>query len=228
MSRLLTLAVTLALCATTLMPAPSHAALLAPDTDPRTFTLDASDLGAGFRLNEEASGPRPNESASNRDDVTRYQQWGRLAGYHAQFEREASMLSSLTQTGVVLQSVSLYRTPQGADQAFGYSRERNSQAGEMLGTPMVGEASLAFRLRQQPGQMSQQGNAPAAEAVVVQFRKGNLVQTLVVSGPQGTPVLDEALAVARLAASRASSGGSGPRSASTIDRFRPSRYSKTM
>lgn len=202
MSRLLSLAVALAFGATTLLPTPSHAALLAPDTDPRSFVLDANDVGSGFRLNPDQSGPRPNESAPSREDVQRYQQWGRVSGYNAQFEREPTVLDALTRPGVVVQVVSLYRTPQGAQQAFEYSRQRNGQLGELLGTPQLGEASLAFHMRQPAGQQGGSATAPAAEAIVVQFRKGNLVQTLVTSGPQGAPVLDDALAVASLAASR--------------------------
>jgi hypothetical protein len=200
MKRLLTPVLFLALCTTFVAPSATHAALLAPDTDPRVFVLDASDLGSGFRMNAEQSGARPNQAASNREDVARYQQWGRISGYSAQFDREPSMLASLTQTGVVMQAVSLYHTPQGAQSAFDYSRQRNGQTMELLGTPQVGEASLAFRTRQQAGQSVQ--GAPLAEAIVIQFRKGNLVQSVVVSGPQGAPVFDEALAIAQLAASR--------------------------
>ena len=203
MTRLLAMALALAFSVTSLMPAPSHAALLGPDTDPRGFVFDATDLGTGFRLNAEQSGPRPNEAAPNREEITRYQQFGRITGYHAQFEREPSLLASLTQTGAVVQSVSLYRTPQGAQQAFEYSRQRNQQSGETLGTPQLGEASLAFRARLQANQQGGQSvTAPPAEAVIVQFRKGNLVQTLIVSGPQGSPTLDEALALAGVAAGR--------------------------
>ena len=201
MKRLLTPVLFLALCATFVAPAATHAALLAPDTDPRMFVLDPSDLGSGFRLNTEQSGARPNDAASNREDVTRYQQWGRVSGYNAQFEREPSMLSSLTQTGVIMQAVSLYRTPDGAQAAFEYSRQRNGQTMELLGTPQVGEASLAFRIRQQAGQQRPQGAMPA-EGVVIQFRKGNLVQSIVVSGPQGAPLLEDAMALAQLAAGR--------------------------
>lgn len=201
MKRLLTPVLFLALCTTVVGPVPAHASLLSPDTDPRVFVLDASEVGSGFRLNADQTGARPNEAATNRDDVQRYQQWGRVNGYNAQFEREPSMLSSLTQSGVVMQAVSLYRTPQGAQAAFEYSRQRNGQNMEMLGTPQVGEASLAFRSRQQPTQGMQQG-VPLAEAIVIQFRKGNLVQSVIVSGPQGAPVFDDALAVAQLAASK--------------------------
>jgi hypothetical protein len=201
MKRLLTPVLFLALCTTLVGPGVTHAALLAPDTDPRVFVLDASELGNGFRLNADQSGTRPNEAASNREDVQRYQQWGRLSGYNAQFEREPSLLTTLTQTGVVMQAVSLYRTPQGAQSAFDYSRQRNAQNGEMLGTPQVGEASLAFRMRQTSTQGMPQGT-PLAEAVVIQFRKGNLVQSVVVSGPQGAPVMDDAMAIAQAAASK--------------------------
>jgi len=151
-------------------------------------------------LNSDQSGARPNEAASNREDVQRYQQWGRLSGYNALFEREPSLLSSLTETVVVQQAVSLYRTPQGAQSAFDYSRQRNGQNGEMLGTPQVGEASLAFRMRQTSTQGMPQGT-PLAEAVVIQFRKGNLVQSVIVSGPQGAPVMEDAMAIAQAAAS---------------------------
>src|SRR5215213_390047 len=157
MKRLLTPVLFLALCTTLVAPGVTHAGLLAPDTDPRVFVLDASDLGNGFRLNSDQSGARPNEAASNREDVQRYQQWGRLSGYNALFEREPTILSSLTQTVVVQQAVSLYRTPQGAQSAFDYSRQRNGQNGEMLGTPQVGEASLAFRMRQTSTQGMPQG-----------------------------------------------------------------------
>jgi hypothetical protein len=201
MKRLLTPVLFLALCSTLVVPGVTHASLLAPDTDPRVFVLDASDLGSGFRLNADQSGARPNEAASNREDVQRYQQWGRVSGYNAQFEREPSLLSSLTQTGMVMQAVSLYRTPQGAQSAFDYSRQRNGQNMEMLGTPQVGEASLAFRMRQTSSQGMPQGT-PLAEAVVIQFRKGNLVQSVVVSGPQGAPVMDDAMAIAQAAASK--------------------------
>jgi hypothetical protein len=144
---------------------------------------------------EQQSGPRPNNAATNADDVRRYQEWGRVTGYTAQFEREPSVLSAV-QTMSVLQAVSLYRNAQGAQAAFDYSRQRNGQQMELLGTPLVGEASLAFRGRQQ----TQAG--AAVEMIAVQFRKGNLVQSFIVAGPQGTPVFDEALALAQLAASR--------------------------
>src|SRR5262245_13289995 len=118
MSRLLSLAVFLALGAMVVMPAaPTHATMLAPDTDPRSFVMDSADLGSGFRLNSDQSGPRTNEAAQSRDDVTRYQQWGRVTGYNAQFERESSILASLSGSALVVQAVSLYRTPQGAQQA---------------------------------------------------------------------------------------------------------------
>ena len=87
---------------------------------------------------------------------------------------------------MVMQAVSLYRTPQGAQSAFDYSRQRNGQNMEMLGTPQVGEASLAFRMRQTSTQGMPQGT-PLAEAVVIQFRKGNLVQSVIVSGPARRP-----------------------------------------
>lgn len=196
MTRLLNLAVFLALGAMVVMPAaPTHATMLAPDTDPRSFVMDSADLGSGFRLNPDQSGPRTNDAAQNRDDVQRYQQWGRVTGYNAQFERESSILASLSGSALIVQAVSLYRTPQGAQQAFDYSRQRNGQTMELLGTPEVGEASLAFRIRQQAGQ-------PGADGIALQFRKGNLVQSFVVVGPPGSPVLDDALNVARLAASR--------------------------
>ena len=201
MKRLLTPVLFLALCSTLVVPGVTHAALLSPDTDPRVFVLDASELGSGFRLNSDQSGARPNDAASNREDVQRYQQWGRVSGYNAQFEREPSLLTSLTQTGMVMQAVSLYRTPQGAQSAFDYSRQRNGQNMEMLGMPQVGEASLAFRMRQTSSQGMPQGT-PLAEAVVIQFRKGNLVQSVVVSGPQGAPVMDDAMAIAQAAASK--------------------------
>jgi hypothetical protein len=201
MKRLLTPVLFLALCTSFVAPAATHAALLSPDTDPRTFVLNASDLGSGFRMNSEQSGTRPNEAASNREDVARYQQWGRISGYNAQFEREPNLISSLTQTVVVMQAVSLYRTPDGAQAAFDYSRQRNGQTMEMLGTPQVGEASLAFRIRQQAGQDRTQSGTPA-EAVVIQFRKGNLTQSIVASGPQGAPVLEDAMTLAQLAATR--------------------------
>src|SRR4051794_839542 len=118
MKRLLTPVLFLALCATTIAPTATFAALLSPDTDPRAFLLDVNDLGTGFRLNADQSGARPNDAAQSREDVTRYQQWGRISGYNAQFEREPSVLSSLTQSGIVLQAVSLYQTPQGAQSAF--------------------------------------------------------------------------------------------------------------
>src|SRR5262249_37595948 len=123
MSRLLNLAMFLALGAMVAMPAPTYATLLAPDTDPRAFVMDSADLGSGFRLNPDQSGPRTNEAAPNRDDVTRYQQWGRVIGYSAQFERESSILAALSGSALVVQSVSLYRTPQGAQSAFDYSRQ---------------------------------------------------------------------------------------------------------
>src|SRR4051812_23279999 len=201
MKRLLTPMLILALSTMFIAPAPTSAALLGPDTDPRTFVLDANDLGTGFRLNADQSGTRPNDAAQSRDDVQRYQQWGRISGYNAQFEREPGLLNQLTQSGIVLQAVSLYQSPQGAQQAFEYSRQRNGQNMEMLGTPQVGEASLAFRTRQQAGQGMQQGQ-PLAEAVVVQFRRGNRVQSVLVWGPRGAPVLDDAMAAARVAASR--------------------------
>ncbi|SRR5579884_1457122 len=201
MKRLLTPVLFLALCTVFVAPAATHAALLAPDTDPRTFVLDATDVGSGFRLNSDQSGMRPNEAASNRDDVARYQQWGRITGYNAQFEREPSLLSSLTQTGLVLQAVSLYRTPEGAQAAFDYSRQRNGQTMELLGTPQVGDQSLAFRVRPQVSQQPTQGGTPP-DAVVIQFRKGNLTQSILATGPQGAPVLDDAMALAQLAASR--------------------------
>jgi hypothetical protein len=201
MKRLLTPMLILALSTVFIAPSPTSAALLSPDTDPRSFVLDPNDLGTGFRLNQDQSGVRPNDAAQSRDDVQRYQQWGRISGYNAQFEREPSLLNQLTQTGIVLQAVSLYQTPQGAQSAFEYSRQRNGQNMEMLGTPQVGEASLAFRTRQQASQGAPQ-NQPLAEAVVIQFRKGNLVQSVLVSGPQGSPVLEDATAAARVAASK--------------------------
>jgi hypothetical protein len=61
----------------------------------------------------------------------------------------------------------------------------------------VGDASLAFHSLQ-PGQNGQ----PGGEGIVIQFRKGNLVQTVVVAGPSGAPLMDEALNLAQVAASR--------------------------
>ena len=197
MSRLLTLAAFLALCASVVAPAPTYATNVSPEADLRTFVLDAADLSSGYRLNPEQSGPRPNEAAA-REDVARYQQWGRIGGYNALFERDAGLLSSPTQTAVVLQGVSVYRTAEGAAAAFEYSRQRNGQAMELLGTPLVGEASLAFRGRQQ----GQGQGSPASETVAIQFRKGNLVQTVIVAGPMGAPIFDEAFALAQLAARR--------------------------
>lgn len=202
MSRLLNLALLLALCTAVIAPATVSAALLPPDTDPRSFILDPSDLGGGFRLNPEQSGLRPNDAATSREDIQRYQQWGRIGGFNAQFEREQGAVSSLTQTWGVMQAVSLYHGPDGAQAAFDYSRQRNGQNGELLGTPLIGEASLAFRVRPQGGPGPQGASAPRAEAIIIQFRKGNLVQSVGVSGPQGAPVFDEALAIAQLAASR--------------------------
>ena len=43
---------------------------------------------------------------------------------------------------------------------------------------------------------------PPVEVITIQFRKGNLVQSVVVAGPQGAPMFDEAFALAQLAASR--------------------------
>ena len=197
------LAMILALGVTLVAPGTptTFATNLAPDTDPRAFLLEPTDLGSGYRLNSEQSGPRLNDAAG-REDAARYQQWGRVVGYHAQFEREPSVLASLTQSGVVIQSVSLYRNSEGARAAFDYSRQRNGQTMELLGTPLIGEASLAFRARMQPGQPGASATAPRADAVVIQFRKGNLVQSVVVSGPEGAPVFDEALALAQAAAGR--------------------------
>jgi len=197
MSRLTSLALLFALGATAFAPATSFATYLAPDTDPRAFVLNTTDLGTGFRMNSDQSGPRPNEAATSRDDVMRYQQWGRLAGYSAQFERESSLLTQLVGSGLIVQAVSLYRTPDGAQAAFDYSRQRNGQSMELLGTPQVGDASLAFRSRQQST-----NGAPAADGIVIQFRKGNLVQTVVVAGPMGAPLMDEAMNLAQVAASR--------------------------
>ena len=195
MSRLLTLAAFLALCASVVAPAPSYATNISPEADLRTFVLDAADLSSGYRLNPEQSGPRPNEAAA-REDVARYQQWGRIGSYNALFEREAGLLSSLTQSAVVLQGVSVYRTADGAAAAFEYSRQRNGQVMELLGTPLVGDASLAFRGHEQGR------GGPASETVAIQFRKGNLVQTVIIAGPMGAPNFDEAFALAQLAARR--------------------------
>jgi hypothetical protein len=197
------LALALALCGTVVMPATAAATNLAPDTDPRAFVLADADLPGGYRMVVEQSGPRPNEAVNSQDDLRRFQQWGRITGYTAQFEREASALA-MVQSGSVLQAVSLYRTPQGAQQAFEHSRQRNGQQMDLLGTPLVGEASLAFRSRPQTQQaMNAAGvNGPPVDVVAVQFRKGNLLQSVLVAGPQGTAVFDEALALAQLAASR--------------------------
>ncbi len=111
-----------------------QAAELSPDTDPRLLTLESSDLGSGYRLNLEQSGPRPNE-ASPREDFQRYQQWGRVSGYSVQFEREGSSLVAAPETRVVIHTVSLYRTASGAQAALDYSRQRNGQALEVLSIP---------------------------------------------------------------------------------------------
>jgi hypothetical protein len=177
-----------------------QAAELSPDTDLRLLTLESSDLGSGYRLNLEQSGPRPNE-AGPREDLQRYQQWGRVSGYSVQFEREGSALADSPQTRVVIHTVSLYRTASGAQAAMDYSRQRNGQTLEALSIPPIGEAALAFRLRQ-PASQGAATSGLGMEAVVIQFRQGNVVESVIVSGLEGSPALTEAVALAQLAASR--------------------------
>ena len=202
MKRLLTPVLFLALCSTLVVPGVTHAALLSPDTDPRVFVLDASELGSGYRLNSDQSGARPNEAASNREDVQRYQQWGRVSGYNAQFEREPSLLSSLTQTvdGACRPSPCTARrrarsrlltTPASATARTGRCWARRRSARRRLPSACARRRPRACRRVR-----------PWRRAVVIQFRKGNLVQSVIVSGPQGAPVMDDAMAIAQAAASK--------------------------
>jgi hypothetical protein len=201
MSRLVMRALLLALWTLGSFAGSLQAAELSPDTDPRLLTLESGDLGSGYRLNLEQSGPRPNE-AGPREDLQRYQQWGRVSGYSVQFEREGSALADPSQTRVIIHTVSLYHTAGGAQAAMDYSRQRNGQTLETLSIPPIGEASLAFRLRQPAGQGAAGPSGLWLEAIVIQFRQGNVVESVIVSGLEGSPALTEAVALAQLAASR--------------------------
>lgn len=91
---------------------------------PQQLVLRLADLPAGFSIDRNETGPRPNAVVARETSSTLVQlaRWGRIGGYQATFTREPTLRGLLAGSLEVQSVASVYRTTRGAAASFVQSR----------------------------------------------------------------------------------------------------------
>lgn len=158
---------------------------------------DVASLSPEFELRKDKTGAVDNDGAAQAwSDVAaakkRYEKWGRGEGYSSYLWRPLSATDDVAP--VEIQStVSLYRTAQGAQEAFQYYKQHsigpNPQA---ISASPLGDAAAAFRV----------ANGPFVSFLVL-FQKDNAVASLLTTSFADKANLRVAVTLAEIMAERA-------------------------
>jgi len=152
-----------------------------PEVASRTLLLTQKDVPALYEANDRQSGPVTNEDVAvgrPAGYAKRLDKWGRVEGYSAQFVNDVAA-SPTTGTGqqTIDSLASVYEEPDGASESFaaglqGYEDADFKPAGDVS----LGDEARAFR-------GSATLNGSAVEYLVVTWRRGPVISSVVTSAP---------------------------------------------
>ncbi|MBI2886507.1 MAG: hypothetical protein HYY02_04795 [Chloroflexi bacterium] len=178
------------------LPEGTQAAVEQPAASMALSLADLFPLSPEFEVSAERTGPQDNDAAAAAwPDLLaaqqRYQRWGRITGYQSIFWRPHPAAEDAAPIEVQ-SSVSLYRSSQGADDAYHFGLGKLPGAsGPEFSVPNLAPAARGITAT----------NGPFAHSVVL-FRKGNAFGAVLTTSLAAQASTEQAVALARTLADR--------------------------
>lgn len=159
--------------------------------EPASLVLQLADLPAGFALKRRESGPLSNAKAARltQDDpdyAEKLEKWGRVGGYEATYEKEASLRSAFRGALSITSRASTYRTEAGAADSFEDGlRSALEHFKELSPGSTLGDESHLLSYA------SKSKNGFEAQVYVLIWRHDRVLSTILMAGLKGITGPDE-------------------------------------